>query len=528
VDSGALRPPRPGCRAELGSIRWVSGPGGAAGASGGVADPPRSAWSNSPAPPLGADGSPVSSRRTGLGARSAWLELMVPSRSTQAVTTSPAEPESRLGGAPQRLAAGRPTSRSPVRREGAPGRTGMAPSEPGPSSAPTVEAAALPARRPTGADLARPLACGAGRPVALPVALPVGLGEALAEDLAGLTPLPGKQRPAPPDHLAKVARALAARSRWPAVAVRLADIGPSMLPPGLVDRLERAAAAVDALLAPGVEPGAARLDPAVLAEAEEIEDRLQRLLAHYFHRDPRARTAGGPAGSGYARLGARLGALHAFLAPHQARLSRDEVAYRADDFERAPALALVLGEAAAAPRSVERQAWEDALGRVLRRLVDDEARLRAALVFVLTQVPGVPPLPRLRRSGRKPGGGRAAKVADPATDATKDATKDAAAPIGSPAGPPIPPSASSPAVSRPPGAAAPTGSAAPAGPPTPPPASSPAVPRAPGAAPAEASPVAPRAGPSAASAPASPATEGPVAWEAATHGASDGRQTSCP
>jgi hypothetical protein len=459
---------------------------------------------------------------------------MVPSRSTQAVTTPPSEAEPRLGGTPQPPTAGRPTSRTSVRREGGPARSagsasgagsrtgGASPSAPGSAPAAGAEAAARPAPcagaaaalpapqpQPIGAGVAWPDAGGAG----LPGALPVGLGEALAEDLAGLTPLPGKQRPAPPDHLAKVARALAARSRWPAVAVRLADIGPSMLPPGLADRLERAAAAVDALLAPGVEPGAARLDPAVLAEAEEIEDRLQRLLAHYFHRDPRARTAGGPAGSGYARLGARLGALHAFLAPHQARLSRDEVAYRAEDFERAPALALVLGEAAAAPRSVERQAWEDALGRVLRRLVDDEARLRAALVFVLTQVPGVPPLPRLRRSGRKPGGGRAAKAADPAKDAAKDATKDAAAPTRSvaPAGPPIPPRASSPAVPRPPGAAAPTRSAAPAGPPIPPPASSPAVPRPPGAAPAEPSPVAPGAGRPSASAPASPATEGPLA-----------------
>lgn len=265
----------------------------------------------------------------------------------------------------------------------------------------------------------------------------------LSDALASTTPLPASERPARPEHLARVGLELAARARWATVAPRLADIGESLLPAGTVDRLERACRAVQHLLDPAVEPTLARVPPAVLAEAEGIDERLGRLLGHWFYGDPEAGSAAGPGGTGYAKLGERLAAKHGFLAPHEARLSKDEVAYRASDFERAPVLASTLAAVAASPSVPRREAWQDELDRVLRLLVEDAVLLRAALVFVLLRVPGAPPVPRLRPKRKvKPkakgdakakGEGKAKAEAKPEGTAPKAPTPDAPPPVASPA-----------------------------------------------------------------------------------------------
>jgi hypothetical protein len=261
----------------------------------------------------------------------------------------------------------------------------------------------------------------------------------LSDALASTTPLPASERPARPEHLARVGLELAARARWATVAPRLADIGESLLPAGTVDRLERACRAVQHLLDPAVEPTLARVPPAVLAEAEGIDERLGRLLGHWFYGDPEAGSAAGPGGTGYAKLGERLAAKHGFLAPHEARLSKDEVAYRASDFERAPVLASTLAAVAASPSVPRREAWQDELDRVLRLLVEDAVLLRAALVFVLLRVPGAPPVPRLRPKRKvKPKAKGDAKAKGDEAEATAKAdpkapTPDAPPPVASPA-----------------------------------------------------------------------------------------------
>jgi hypothetical protein len=264
----------------------------------------------------------------------------------------------------------------------------------------------------------------------------------LSDALASTTPLPASERPARPEHLARVGLELAARARWATVAPRLADIGESLLPAGTVDRLERACRAVQHLLDPAVEPTLARVPPAVLAEAEGIDERLGRLLGHWFYGDPEAGSAAGPGGTGYAKLGERLASKHGFLAPHEARLSKDEVAYRASDFERAPVLASTLAAVAASPSVPRREAWQDELDRVLRLLVEDAVLLRAALVFVLLRVPGAPPVPRLRPKRKvKPkakGDAKAKGEAKAEAEATAKAdpkapTPDAPPPVASPA-----------------------------------------------------------------------------------------------
>ncbi len=292
-----------------------------------------------------------------------------------------------------------------------------------------------------GAEPAPPPSVGAGVGAGTPglVAL-----LSLSDELAAVTPLPAAERPAVPAHLATVALELAARSRWAPVAERLADMGPSLLPPGTVDRLERAAKATEHLLT--VEPGVSRVAPGLQAEAEGIERRFKRLLAHYFEEDAEAKKAVGPVGAGYTRLGERITSMRAFLGAHEARLSRDEVAYRASDFERAPVVSAALAAAGASPVPAMRKAWEDELGRVVRVLLEAERPVRLALQHALALLPGGGSrLPRLRKAGgarprgKATGTGEAGAKAAAKGQATATGSGGATSPSSAPVSAPVAP-----------------------------------------------------------------------------------------
>ncbi len=224
----------------------------------------------------------------------------------------------------------------------------------------------------------------------------------LAEVRAELEGWAGRPTPdrCPLERLGHAALGLASIARRPEARARLDELRAGSWQPDAVERLSRYGHAAIALQIEARHVHRHPVDPALLSEAAEREDRLSDLLHHHFKRDAAmmARAAELDPGKTTAGLVSRLLGLRALLAPHETFLSHDLTAYDATDFERVPALAHAISSQQAAARVRD----EGHLRRALRaELVRLFGLVRAALALVLYDREG-PELPSLSGLTRPP------------------------------------------------------------------------------------------------------------------------------